>query len=196
MPSERERGGRVREILQGPVRLAALAPDPLLSIQEQSPDASLCCLFTHQPPVVSARAYVYHNYRALQPLAARLSRAAPCPAAAQHAPNPDMARFLISSLLPPGCERNGISGCAPPFPISTATSTLTWVMMTVHALCIAISELPAVCPLLILSCKVYFTSFPLFVCDYFPQLHRGLRLPDITRLLMLVVLHFALSVAA
>lgn len=31
------------------------------------PPATVFCLFTHQPPIVSVRVYVYHNYCALQP---------------------------------------------------------------------------------------------------------------------------------
>lgn len=157
-----------RAILLGPDRLAAFVPDPLLSIQEQSPDAflpptTLPCLFTHQPPVVSVRVYVYHNYRALQPPPWRLCSPAPL--------LPSMLPILTwhDFLSPPSCllGLRGTGSLTVYLPLPSLQPPLPSLSHD-HSLRSLHCHLPpcsfACCwP----SCKVYFTP-SLFVCDYLP----------------------------
>lgn len=96
------------------------------------------CLPISHPLWLSVCVYVYHNYHALQPPTQR--PCSPAPPIAQHAPNPDMARFLISSFLPPGSERDRITNSVlslpslqPPLP-----------SLTVYGLCFAMYQ-PAAC---------------------------------------------------
>lgn len=98
--------------------------DPLVSIQEQSlatilPPTILPCLFTRQPPVVSVRVCVCISQLWYPPNPTPTSLF--CPPTAQHAPNPDMARFLIFPFFPPGSERNSITNTAPPSPPFSTT---------------------------------------------------------------------------
>ena len=133
----------------GSWQTGSVVPDPLLSIQEQSPAAllpptTLSCLFTHQPPVVSVRVYVYHNYRALQPPPWR-----PCSPASP--PLPSMLSILTwhDFLSPPvlaswvwgGQDHSLRSSLSPLFNRRFPCS----VMSSVYALCIAIYH-PAVSP--------------------------------------------------
>ena len=133
----------------GSWQTGSVVPDPLLSIQEQSPAAllpptTLFCLFTHQPPVVSVRVYVYHNYRALQP--------PPCPLPSPAPPPPPPLPSILPShafFFPPplcfwvweGQDHSLRSSLSPLFNRRFPCS----VMSSVYALCIAIYH-PAVSP--------------------------------------------------
>lgn len=154
----------------GSWQTGSVVPDPLLSIQEQSPavllpPTTLSCLFTHQPPVVSVRVYVYHNYRALQPPPRRPCSPAPPPL-------PSMLSiltwhdFLSPPFLLPGSERDRITHSAPPSPLSSTVAPLaqSWAQFTVSALPSTTLQFRL---LLTPSCKEYFTP-SLFVCDYLP----------------------------
>lgn len=151
----------------GSCQTGSVASDPLFSIQEQSPAAllpptTLPCLFTHQPPGVSVRVYVYHNYRALQPPLVRVPLLA-TNITAQHVPNPDMARFLISPFLPPVPERDTITASAPPSFLSSTIAPLiqSGVKFTVSHCVYHPADLPAADPIM----EEVFHSF-LFVFDY------------------------------
>lgn len=110
----------------GSWQTGSVIPDPLLSIQEQSPAAllpptTLSCLFTHQPPVVSVRVYVYHNYRALQPPPRR-----PCSPAPPRCPACSQSWHGTISYLPPSCllGLRGTGSLTPLLPLPSLQPSL------------------------------------------------------------------------
>lgn len=104
----------------GSWQTGSVVPDPLFSIQEQSPatllpPTTLRCLFTHQPPVVSVRVCVCISQLSRPPTPTSTSLFS-CPPTAQHAPNPDMARFLISLFCLLGLRGTGSLTLLLPLP--------------------------------------------------------------------------------
>lgn len=94
------------------------------------PSSYPACLPISHPLRARVYVYVYHNYRASDPSPRSLPDIPVLllPPTAQYAPNPDMARFLISPFLPPGSERSRITDAAPPSRLSPVSSpfTLWW----------------------------------------------------------------------
>lgn len=154
------------------------------------PPACPACLPISHPLRVCVCVYVCHNYCPPNPHPKSLFS---YPPTAQHAPNPDMARFLISPFFPPGSERNRITNSAPPSPLSSTVSSPHSIRSTE---CVTVSALLSTTLqfrlLLTPSCKEYFPP-SLFVCFY---LTRSAGLPHISRLLILVIFHISLLVAA